>query len=73
MLTPLELFLTFSFTLSGPFFSVSHRTRRDNLQVIVISLKEAFYNKADTLVGIYKEQEEQSSRHLTIDLTKYDA
>lgn len=30
------------------------RTRNDQLQVVVISLKDTFYNTADTLVGVYK-------------------
>jgi hypothetical protein len=51
----------------------STRARRDNLQVVVISLKDAFYNKADALVGVYKDQAKQASAHITIDLTKYDA
>lgn len=41
--------------------------------MVVISLKDAFYNKADALVGIYKDQEQQSSASITIDLTKYEA
>ena len=49
------------------------RSLRDGLQVVVISLKDSFYNKADALVGVYKDQAKQSSAHLTIDLTKYQA
>jgi structural maintenance of chromosome 1 len=37
----------------------------------VISLKDSFYNKADALVGVYKDRERESSAHLTMDLTKY--
>uniref|UniRef100_A0A4W3J5P1 Structural maintenance of chromosomes protein n=1 Tax=Callorhinchus milii TaxID=7868 RepID=A0A4W3J5P1_CALMI len=45
---------------------------RKNFQVIVISLKEEFYSKADALIGIYPEQGEFiSSRLSTFDLTPY--
>ncbi|XP_059508357.1 structural maintenance of chromosomes protein 1B-like [Stegostoma tigrinum] len=45
---------------------------RKNFQVIVISLKEEFYSKADALIGVYPEQGEcMSSRLLTFDLTIY--
>jgi len=47
------------------------RCHREHLQVVVISLKDSFYNKADALVGVYKDQEKQSSAHLTMDLTKF--
>jgi structural maintenance of chromosome 1 len=40
------------------------------LQMIVISLKESFYNKADALVGVYRDQDKESSGHLTLDLQK---
>jgi len=43
------------------------------MQVVVISLKDSFYSKADALVGVYKDQEKQSSAHLTIDLTKFQS
>lgn len=60
--------LAFPFTL----LLLSDRARRDALQVVVISLKDSFYNKADALVGIYKDQQKQSSATITIDLTKFD-
>ncbi|XP_078076219.1 structural maintenance of chromosomes protein 1B-like [Mustelus asterias] len=45
---------------------------RKNFQVIVISLKEEFYSKADALIGVYPEQGEcMSSQLLTFDLTSY--
>lgn len=56
-------------------FSLSHRTHvtsRAPLQVIVISLKDTFYTKADTLVGVFKDQERGASGKLELDLTKYD-
>ena len=37
-----------------------------------ISLKDAFYEKADALVGICKDINLQRSTSLTLDLTKYD-
>ncbi|KAI9209027.1 RecF/RecN/SMC [Polychytrium aggregatum] len=38
------------------------------VQFIVISLKNTLYEKADALVGIYKDQAEQTSQVLTLDL-----
>ncbi|XP_020833111.1 LOW QUALITY PROTEIN: structural maintenance of chromosomes protein 1B [Phascolarctos cinereus] len=44
----------------------------EHLQMIVISLKEEFYSKADALVGIYPEQGDcMFSRVLTLDLSLY--
>lgn len=62
--------LTISFCWSFPLRSL--RSNRDKLQVVVISLKDTFYNKANALVGVYKDQEKQSSAHITIDLTRFD-
>jgi len=50
---------------------VRSRTREEALQCIVISLKDTFYHKADALVGIYKDQEEETSGSLTVDLSRY--
>lgn len=45
---------------------------RDEFQVIVISLKEEFYNKADALIGIFPQPANCTvSGVLTLDLTKY--
>ncbi|KAJ3410001.1 Structural maintenance of chromosomes protein 1, partial [Chytridiales sp. JEL 0842] len=44
----------------------------DNLQFIVISLKSTFYEKAEALVGIYKDQEVNSSRVLTLSLKEME-
>jgi structural maintenance of chromosome 1 len=41
-----------------------------NFQAIVISLKDAFYGKADGLVGIFREKD--VSKTVTMDLTAYD-
>lgn len=43
-----------------------------DFQCVVISLKDAFYEKADALVGICKDISLQRSKSLTLDLTKYD-
>lgn len=40
-------------------------------QVIVISLRSNFFEKSDSLVGIYREQRENSSRTVTLDLRQY--
>lgn len=39
-----------------------------SLQCIVISLKDSFFDKADALVGVYRDQEAQASGILTLDL-----
>lgn len=50
---------------------ISDRSQRD-MQVIVISLKEEFYNKADALVGIYpKPANITSSGVLMFDLANF--
>lgn len=51
---------------------VRMRSREDKLQIIVISLKDQFYEKADALVGVYKDRKEESSGILTADLRKYE-
>ncbi|KAF2286808.1 hypothetical protein GH714_030469 [Hevea brasiliensis] len=40
-------------------------------QSIVISLKDSFYDKAEALVGVYRDSERSCSRTLTFDLTGY--
>lgn len=47
------------------------RARSSDLQTIVISLKDAFFEKADALLGIYRDQDANSSRLLTVDLREY--
>lgn len=42
-----------------------------NFQFIVISLKNSLYEKSDALVGIYREQQANSSRTVTLDLRNY--
>ncbi|NXF85328.1 SMC1B protein, partial [Eubucco bourcierii] len=44
----------------------------EQIQMIVISLKEEFYSKADALIGVCPEQDDfMFSQVLTMDLTKY--
>ncbi|CAI5727324.1 unnamed protein product [Peronospora destructor] len=43
-----------------------------DFQCVVISLKDSFYEKADALIGIYKDISSQQSRSMTLDLTKFD-
>uniref|UniRef100_A0A7S4E0N4 RecF/RecN/SMC N-terminal domain-containing protein n=1 Tax=Lotharella globosa TaxID=91324 RepID=A0A7S4E0N4_9EUKA len=52
---------------------VRSRTQDDSLQCIVISLKDTFYHKADALVGVYKDQEQETSGTLTLSLSEYDS
>ncbi|KAL7424073.1 Structural maintenance of chromosomes protein 1 [Cryptotrichosporon argae] len=40
-------------------------------QFLIISLKSTLYEHADGLVGVYREQEDNSSRTLTLDLAQY--
>jgi len=47
------------------------RSRSGNVQFIVISLKEAFYEKADALIGIYRDVPQKSTGTLTLDLVPY--
>ena len=44
-------------------------TPHTNFQLIVISLKDTFYGKADGLIGIYREKD--VSRTLTFDITDF--
>jgi hypothetical protein len=43
----------------------------DKLQVLVISLKDAFYEKASGLVGVFRDCGTNSSGVLTLDLGRY--
>lgn len=48
------------------------REQARNMQVIVISLKEEFYSKADALIGIYPEAGACTiSGVVSLDLTQY--
>lgn len=48
------------------------KSRAPDLQTIVISLKDSFYERADALIGIYRDVNVKGSRLLTLDLTTYD-
>jgi structural maintenance of chromosome 1 len=50
---------------------ICQRSRSD-FQCIVISLKDMFYEHSDSLIGIYRDMNINSSNTLTLDLTKYD-
>lgn len=43
----------------------------DHFQFIVISLKASLYERSQSLVGIYRDQEVNSSSSLTLDLEQY--
>lgn len=42
-----------------------------NLQFIVISLKNTMFEKSDALVGVYRQQQENSSKIITLNLSNY--
>jgi len=44
----------------------------DTFQFVVISLKGSLYERGHSLVGIHRDQDLNSSRTLTLDLTQYD-
>ena len=48
------------------------RKSKQNTQIIVISLKDKFFSAADSLIGVCKDRANDSSKVLSIDLTKYD-
>ena len=48
------------------------RQRSDDFQCIVISLKDMFYERSQSLIGICRDVGTNSSRTLTLDLTKFD-
>ncbi|CAI1969981.1 hypothetical protein SEUBUCD646_0F00530 [Saccharomyces eubayanus] len=47
------------------------RHRNPDLQFIVISLKNTMFEKSDALVGVYRQQQENSSKTVTLDLSNY--
>ena len=51
--------------------SYIRRHGNENLQFIVISLKNSMFEKSDALVGVYRKQKENASRVVTLDLSKY--
>ena len=42
-----------------------------DVQFLIISLKATLYERADGLVGVYREQEANTSKTLTLDLREY--
>jgi structural maintenance of chromosome 1 len=48
------------------------KQRSKDFQCIVISLKDIFYEQADSLVGICRDVSSNSSRTLTLDLEQFD-
>lgn len=46
--------------------------RSSDFQCIVISLKDMFYERSESLVGICRDVSSNSSRTMTLDLTKFD-
>ncbi|XP_043980946.1 structural maintenance of chromosomes protein 1B [Gambusia affinis] len=56
----------------GKVTSFIREESRENMQIIVISLKEEFFSKADALLGVYSELDGcMFSRVLTLDLRPY--
>ncbi|KAL0213005.1 hypothetical protein RCL1_006631 [Eukaryota sp. TZLM3-RCL] len=51
---------------------LSSSCRNSELQAIVISLKDTFFDQSESLIGVYKDQINQTSRLLTLDLGKYE-
>lgn len=47
------------------------QSRAPELQTIVISLKDTFFERADALIGIYRDMSAKASRLLTMDLTQF--
>ena len=45
------------------------RRHSDDVQYIIISLKGAFYERGNSLVGIYRDQEVNSSKTATLDVS----
>lgn len=50
---------------------ISHRSKTD-FQCIVISLKDMFYERSESLVGVCKDVGTSSSRTLTLDLRAFE-
>jgi len=47
------------------------KQRSKDLQFVVISLKDTFFEKADALIGIYRDQKDNCTGVLTLDLRSY--
>ena len=54
---------------------IAHYIKRNanpNAQFIVISLKNAMFEKSQSLVGVFREQQENSSRMVSLNLENYE-
>jgi len=51
---------------------IRDRSQEGGLQFVVISLKDNFYAKAQGLVGIYRDRQEECSKTVTLDLERLD-
>jgi structural maintenance of chromosome 1 len=49
----------------------NNRSLNSTVQFIVISLKASFYEKAESLIGIYRDPQDKSSKILTLKLSEY--
>ena len=49
---------------------IRERAEEGHNQFVVISLKDTFYEKAQALVGIYRDRQIECSRSVTLDLDK---
>lgn len=48
------------------------RQRSDDSQCVVISLKDMFYERSESLIGIYCDVSSNSSQSPALDLTRFD-
>ncbi|KAK9174026.1 RecF/RecN/SMC N terminal domain protein [Cryptosporidium meleagridis] len=51
--------------------SIAKFLKKASFQSIVISLKDRLFSQADTLIGVYKNREMQTSSTMTLDLRRY--
>jgi len=51
---------------------IREQAEQSVFQAVVISLKDTFYEKAEALIGIYKDTEVVASRTLSLDLNQYE-
>lgn len=52
---------------------INAKTAQSDFQCIVISLKDTFYENADSLVGIYRDKQDDCSHCMTISLDNFSA
>ena len=43
----------------------------DDVQIIVISLKDVFFEQANGIIGVYRDAASNSSRTITLDVDQY--